>query len=116
MAEPDEPTQETPDAFTVLVIACPSAVVNACQNAVLALGAKVHHAELVRDAATVAARTRPLVLVMPRSIYDFDAQEFDHLARDVGGVVMTLPDEGLTKSALKNQLLGCMRDASRIRG
>jgi len=54
--------------------------------------------------------------VMPRSIYDFDAQEFDHLARDVGGVVMTLPDEGLTKSALKNQLLGCMRDASRIRG
>jgi hypothetical protein len=116
MADLDEPTLDTPDAFTVLVIACPSAVANACQSAVLPIGAKVHHAERVGDAATAAARVRPLVLVMPQSIYDFDQQEFDHLARDVGGVVMTLPDEGLTKSALKNRLLDCMSEASRIRG
>lgn len=116
MAEADEPTKKIPDAFSVLVVACPSAVVNACQNAVLSVGAKVHNAELVSDAATLAARFRPLVLVMPLAIYEFDSKEFDNLARDVGAVVLTLPDQGLTKSELKKQLLSAMRNASRIRG
>ncbi|MFO0760123.1 MAG: hypothetical protein U0359_26815 [Byssovorax sp.] len=115
MVDQDEPTLDAPNAHAVLVIACPSAIAVACQRAVDPLGAIVHHVEAVRDAATLAARVRPLVLVMPESVYDFDEKEFEHLARDVGGVVMTLPDAGLTKSELRSRLLGHMHEATRRR-
>jgi hypothetical protein len=43
----------------------------------------VQHTD-VREAATEAARLRPMALVIPDDVYEFDRTGFDELARDVG--------------------------------
>lgn len=44
------------------------------------------------DLANAAATLRPWAIVMSESTYEFDPDEFDGLARAVGGRVVRLPD------------------------
>lgn len=64
----------------------------------------------VADAATNAARWRPLAIVLTRDVYDFDAAEFDALARDVGSLVIPVDGERspgvVLESALTKAVVG----------
>ena len=44
----------------------------------------------IEDVATAVARWRPLALFVEKEVFDFDADEFRALARDVGTEVVTL--------------------------
>ncbi|MEZ4232993.1 MAG: hypothetical protein R3B89_27685 [Polyangiaceae bacterium] len=46
----------------------------------------------VEQLTTAAATLRPWAIVMSETTYAFDPQEFDALARDVGGRIVRLPD------------------------
>lgn len=44
----------------------------------------------IEDVATAVAKWRPLALFVQKEVFDFDADEFRALGRDVGAEVMTL--------------------------
>lgn len=46
----------------------------------------------VEQLTTAAATLRPWAIVMNETTYAFDPEEFDALARDVGGRIVRLPD------------------------
>jgi hypothetical protein len=52
----------------------------------------------VEDVATAVARWRPLALFVEKEVFDFDADEFRALARDVGAEVVTLDSNDAKES------------------
>jgi len=44
----------------------------------------------LKDAATAVAKWRPMALLVERDLFEFDAKEFDALARDVGAEVIVV--------------------------
>jgi hypothetical protein len=69
----------------------------------------------VADAATTAAQLRPLVLVMNDDIYQFDAEGFEALARDVRSRVMRVPTPVPAPAELEAQLTALMQEAENER-
>ena len=67
------------------------------------------------DAGTAAAKFRPMVLVISEDVYDFDAAEFEALARDVRAKVLRA-DEDISFNVLEPRLRGALREAVKLRG
>lgn len=88
----DQPTVRPVSAPTVLTIGCSPSLEQHCGRALVTLGALLQRTPL-EGAATVAAERRPLVIVMPQALYEFDPEEFDALARDVGASLLRVDDD-----------------------
>ena len=59
----------------------------------------------LRSAATMAARWRPLAIVLTEDLYTFDAPEFDALARDVSSALVRVPKERVSSEQIEAMLL-----------
>lgn len=77
-----------------IVLACgvEGARLRICRAAAIrALNGHIEECE-VEQLTTAAATLRPWAIVMNETTYAFDPEEFDALARDVGGRIVRLPD------------------------
>jgi hypothetical protein len=70
------------DMPTILAIGCPKGLVLRCWTAAGAAGAMMVECT-IGEATTVAARLRPLAIVLLEELYEFDPRELEALARDV---------------------------------
>lgn len=85
-----------------------------CRDAATAAKALFERTDVAR-AATAVAQLRPMVLVISEDVFEFDAAEFEALARDVRGKVLCA-DEEISVNVLEPRLRGALRDAARLRG
>jgi len=69
----------------------------------------------VVNAATLAAQTHPLVIVVPAMIYDYDADSFEALATDVRARLVKLPDEDIEQDDLDTLIIDAMMEAEELR-
>ena len=116
MGDPRVETLRRTEVPYVVVVAVPAHIIASCRYAA-ALGASALIEEAtVADVATVCATWRPIAIVVPREIYDFDGSEFDALARDAGGEVVTLPTRELSEEELRRWLVDRLRIAAQRRG
>ncbi|MBM4360001.1 MAG: hypothetical protein FJ096_18000 [Deltaproteobacteria bacterium] len=67
------------------------------------------------DAATTAAEMRPLVLVMPRDVYEVEREAMDSLARDVRARILILDEDHVDTEELELQLVALMNEAENQR-
>src|SRR4051794_30811508 len=102
-------TETAMAAPTVLTIGCSPQLRERCAAAITAIGAILLHGELAQ-APTLVAERRPLAIVLPQALYDFDPEEFDALARDVSASLLRV--EGDISEAMLELLLGAAIDAS----
>ena len=110
----DMPTAKVTPAPVVLLIGCPSALGKRCRDAAIAGQSLVVEAE-VANAATLAAQTRPLVIVILEDLYAFDAASFNDLAADVRARLVLLPDEEIPQSELEQMIVGAIIEAEASR-
>jgi hypothetical protein len=64
----------------------------------------------IEDVATAVAKWRPLALFVEKDVFEFDADEFRALARDVGAEVVTL-DGSTAKETIAEIVLPTLRAA-----
>jgi hypothetical protein len=112
MPFPDETTLRTLTAPTVVAIGCPPPFAARCGRLVERLGALFVTAD-VAGAPTVVAEKRPLAMVVVEDVYDFDPDEFDALARDVGASVVKVAED--VSAARLDALLAAAIDAATAR-
>jgi hypothetical protein len=97
-----------------LVIGASEKLIGAVSDA--AVSAQVLVAECsVQDATTMAAQMRPLVMVMPTEVYEFDQEGFDALARDVRSRVLAVSETEIDPAELEHQLTSLMVEAENQR-
>src|SRR5262249_14249528 len=108
------PTAKISPAPVVLCIACPPALVKKCRDAAIMGQALLVEADVNR-AATVAAETRPLVIVLLEDVYAFDAASFSALAADVQGRVVTLDDDEIPQLELEDMIVSAIMEAEAAR-
>src|SRR5262245_6320239 len=106
-------TKTTPLPLVLLVGASPG-LVERCCDAAAAAAVGVKECDLAR-LATQAALWRPLVIILPRDLYDFDPSEFDALAKDVGARLVTLVSEDVTIEELEREMVHAVEEAERDR-
>src|SRR4051812_38243334 len=82
VARSDMPTARMSPAPVVLCVGCTPELVKRIREAAIMGQALLVQAD-VSNAATLAAETRPLVMVMLEDVYSFDAASFSALAADV---------------------------------
>ena len=116
MADPRVETLRRTHVPYVVVVGTTAGVVASCRYAA-AVGASALVEECsVANVATVCATWRPIAIVVPAEIYDFDASEFDALGRDAGGEVVALPSLELPEDELRRWLVDRFRIAAQRRG
>src|SRR5262245_15770890 len=99
----------------VVVVGGPRELVEATRQAAgVAAAAKVETAEL-SNAATVVASYRPFAIVMSEDVYEFDAAEFDALARDVNATLLKIDLNGMDANKLERTLMPKIGRAHRQR-
>jgi hypothetical protein len=76
------------------------------------IGALVKHCDLAQ-ASTLVGERRPLAIVIPHELYEFDPAEFDALARDVRAALLRVDDD-ITVEELE-ALLGAAVEAALAR-
>jgi two-component system, chemotaxis family, chemotaxis protein CheY len=69
----------------------------------------------VVNAATSAARWRPLSIVLAEDLYAFDPEGFDLLARDVKAALARIADEGVSDAELDRLMRAAIADGRRRR-
>lgn len=69
----------------------------------------------VADAASTAAEMRPLVLVIPRDVYEADREGMDGLARDVRARILVADADLLDPTQIEGQLAVLMNEAESAR-
>lgn len=84
-------TLPTITAPAVLLIGGAEALAQTCTAALASIGVLLVRCTIAQ-AATWAAERRPLVIVLPPEVYEFDPDEFDALARDVGASLLRVED------------------------
>src|SRR5438128_1399763 len=114
MSRSKDETLKAREEPTVLLVVSSQEFEGRCQSAVEGAGAAVR-TSTVAKVATAAARWRPLVIVVPQPVYDFDPREFDDLARDVCGVVLQVDTELISQKDLRKQLRAALAVAMRAR-
>ena len=87
----------------VLIAGSERLLVTTTHAAASASGARVLQVTM-KNAATLAAETRPYALVVPRDVHEFGASEFEALARDVDAELVVVPDN-IHPSVLGTMLL-----------
>jgi hypothetical protein len=103
--EPDdgEATRSIISPRSILLVSAPTDIAKRCRAA--AARAKVLFAYEC-DLATLtnmAAERKPLAIIFPEHIYDFDSAEFDALARDIQATIVAL-EPGLSDDELVARL------------
>lgn len=109
MARANQTTLTAVTAPTVLTIGCAPELQVLCARVLSSQKVLLKHCELAQ-APTLAAAKRPLCIVIPEDLYEFDPQEFDALARDVGASLLRVED-GIPEEMLE-MLLGAAVDAA----
>jgi hypothetical protein len=112
MARGNQTTLTAVTAPTVLTIGCPPTMQALAARCMGSMKVLLKHCDLAQ-APTIAARFRPLAIVIPEDLYEFDPQEFDALARDVGASVLRVEDD--IEPAMFETLLGTAVDAAMTR-
>ena len=92
MARGNQTTLTAVTAPTVLTIGCAPDLRALCAHCLGSIKAILKHSELAQ-APTVAAQRRPLAIVIPEDLYEFDPHEFDALARDVGASLLRVEED-----------------------
>jgi hypothetical protein len=108
------PTARLSPAPVVLVIGCPPDLVNRCREAAIAGQALVVDCD-VQQAATLAAATWALAMVMLEDVYAFDAKSFNALAADVRARIVVLADDNVPQADLESMIVGAILDAEAAR-
>jgi len=109
------PTISEETAAVVLVVGAPSRLVQVCAEAsAMAAAARVKECD-VAAAPTMAAKWRPLAIVVPEPAYEIDREELEALARDVRGRLVIVPDDDITTEDLQARLLTAVAEAERLR-
>jgi hypothetical protein len=110
----DLPTAKVTPAPVVLVVGCPAELVVRCREAAIAGQSLVVEAD-VATAATLAAQTRPLVMVVLEDVYAFDATSFNDLAADVRARLVLLPDDRVPQPELEQIIVSAILEAEASR-
>ncbi len=116
MSDPRLETLRRSNVPYVVVVGASDNVVAACRYAAAVGASALVEACGVEDLATTVATWRPIAIVVSEDVYDFDAAEFDALARDAGGVVVTLPAGELTDLELRAWLERALTEVVERRG
>lgn len=103
---PRQHTTQKTVAVPVVLVVGGSDLVEHCRAIVKSPALPPAHVKRtdLADAATNAARWRPLAIVLTRDVYEFDAAEFDALAKDVGALVVPVASERAPGVALGRTL------------
>lgn len=64
----------------------------------------------ISSVTTAVARWRPLAILVEQELFEFDEQEFDELARDVGAELFAI-DGGASKEAIVTDVMPKLRAA-----
>jgi hypothetical protein len=99
---------------TILVIGCSTKLARRCTSAAIAAQALLVECDVV-SAATFAAKTRPLAMVMLDDVYAFDAASFDALAADVRAQLVRIPDERISQNSLDKMIVEAIVEAEILR-
>lgn len=83
-------TLETESGTVILLVGPTPELVEAVRRAAYSVPAAEVAICEVKETATRVAELRPFVIVMSEDVYAFDAVEFDALARDVRGRLITV--------------------------
>ena len=108
-------TLETDAGTSILLVGPSPELVEAAQRAAYNVPASDVVRCEVKESATRIAELRPFAIVMSHDLYEFDAAEFDALARDVRGRLITV-DPGATVERLERRLRPQLLEAYRRRG
>src|SRR6185436_17617292 len=100
---------------TVLVVGAGAELIERCRRSAETAKSFLELADMA-NAATMAARCRPMVIVLTEDLYAFDPEEFDALARDVRGKVIRVADELVPQLELDARILGAIAEVKRTRG
>jgi hypothetical protein len=108
------PTLEQIALVSIVVVGGPDTLIEAARRCAgdVSRGARVVRTQLA-NAANAIARERPFAIVLSDELYEFDAEEFDALARDVKAMVLALPTARAPMQALYERLVPLLRDAFR---
>ncbi|MEJ7727622.1 MAG: hypothetical protein WKG00_00225 [Polyangiaceae bacterium] len=99
---------------TVMAVGAGTALTGRCRIAATAAKAFFEWTD-VANAATSAARCRPLVLVISEDVYAFDGNEFEALARDIRARLVRV-DEDVSAHVLDPLVRNALVEAARTRG
>jgi hypothetical protein len=105
-------TLETDTGTFVLLVGPTPEVIEAAKRAAYNVPAAEVVICEVKEAATRIAELKPFAIVMSEDVYSFDAAEFDALARDVRGRLLTVSDASTVdrlERRLRPQLLEAYR-------
>ena len=108
-------TLETEHGTFILLVGPTPELVEAARRAAYNVPASEVTICEVKEAATRIAELRPFAIVMSEDVYSFDAAEFDALARDVRGRLLTVSDAS-TVERLERRLRPQLLEAYRRRG
>jgi hypothetical protein len=114
MVRSDLPTVKMMQPPTILVIGCSVTLAKRCTSAAIAAQALLVECDVV-SAATYAAKTRPLAMVMLEDVYAFDAASFDALAADVRAQLVRVPDERVSQKTLDKMIVEAIVEAEIMR-
>lgn len=112
MARENQTTLTAVTAPTVITIGCSPALQALSERCLGSMKVLIKHSELAQ-APTIAAQRRPLAIVIPEDLYEFDPREFDALARDVGASILRVEED--IDPATFETLLGAAVDAAMSR-
>ena len=91
-------------APAIVVVGGTEALVEACHEVVLrGVPARIEPCDIA-SVATVVARWKPYAIVVPESLLEFDAREFEALARDVRAQIVRAPEDDRVRSRLADTL------------
>jgi hypothetical protein len=106
----DDTVRQLP-APVVVVVGGSDALVQACHEVVRrGVPARVEPCDLA-NVTTVVARWKPYAIVVPDTLLEFDAQEFQALARDVRAQIVRAPEDGHVQYRLAELLLPHLKRA-----
>jgi hypothetical protein len=95
-----------------MVVAGSEQLLNAVGRAALSVQVLVVESTAA-EAATNAAQTRPLVIILGKELYDSDGESYDALARDVGGAVLAVDSKNVDVAELESKLTALMESSDR---
>lgn len=111
---PTAPTAVMGVMPTVVVVGCSPSMNLRCWTIASGLGAIVVEAPIA-EVTNVAARTRPLAIVIAEALFEFDPIELEALARDVRSSLVVLADEDLSDDELTGKVLAAISESKRRR-
>jgi len=95
--DPDdgEATRSIVSTRAILLVSAPADLAKRCRAAAARAKVLVAYECDLATLTNTAAEHKPLAILFPEHIYDFDSAEFDALARDIQAIVVALePDLG----------------------